>query len=304
MINFLKKNYRIILFLIIFIIIIIAIFFHIKENTIEPKKNTSLIINNEDVTQKLEGKIIVKDNIQYLSLNDINNLLDAKIYKEQDKIIIITSKKISLLKLNKNTVEINGSLKEIKGQAFEEEKIIYIPISELNNVYDIEISYSEMYKNLVIDCLNKKQEKAQLTKNTILKREKSILSDSLEKLQRETKIIFISEENGWAKIRTENGNIGYIKKKNLANFEIEREDMYEENQETKQAGYEKNITNKSISTYEDRKKVIDEILFEAIEKKQQNIKIIYNKDTKAEEYQRFKSESTVILKECGITLVF
>ena len=42
-------------------------------------------------------------------------------------------------------------------------------------------------------------------------------------------IIFASDANdGWAKVRTQNGKVGYVKKDKLANFDTVRENMKEE----------------------------------------------------------------------------
>ena len=61
-----------------------------------------------------------------------------------------------MLELDKDTIEINGSKIDIKGQAFKNKQdVIYIPISEMQNVYDIEFKYVESTKNIIIDSYSK-----------------------------------------------------------------------------------------------------------------------------------------------------
>ena len=298
------KNPKRPLILILLIIILLAIVV-INNNSIKNKKENSIIVNNEDVTNKLENEIIINDNIVYLSINDIKKCLDPNIYQEDKKIITSSDKKIAVIELDSDNIEINGSTVQIKGQVFQtEQETIYLPISELQNVYDIELEYIEEYKNIVIDELSKRLEKAYVTKNLLIKEERKNFSSNIEKVNKGNWVVYVSEEKGWAKVRTQNGNLGYVKKKNLTNFVIQREELEQENKNWEDASYEKNITKSNIKKYEDRKKVIEQILQEAVKQNERIVKITYEKDAEAEEFSRFKIEATAILKECGITVVF
>ena len=298
-----KDPKRLILFFVILLILVVIII--TKNNTIKKKENLSLIINNNDVTQELKNEIIIKDEIEYLSFDDIKKCIDSNIYQEDEKILTGSVKKIALLELNKNEIEINGSTIKIRGQAFKtEQNTIYLPITELQAVYDIEISYIPEYKNIVLDSYSKKRETAKVNKNVFVKEEAKNGEANIEKLKKDDVVIFVSEENGWAKIRTQNGNLGFIKRNRLKDFEVQREEMQEEIKEVNNISLNKDISNKNIKKYENRKEVIEEILIQAVNKKQNAIKIIYKKDKDTEAFNRFKLEATAMLKECGITVVF
>ena len=196
------------------IIILLLIIFATKKENIKQKDAISLIINNEDITAKLQNEIIVKDNVQYLSLEDVKNCLDENIYQEDKNVITISDRKVTCLKLDKNTLEINGSTIQISGQLFKTEQgKIYLPISEMRNSYDIDFLYNEEYKNIVIDSFSKRKEKATVKKDVSVKEKMNNSSDTLEKLKKDDIVVYVSEENDWAKIKTQNGNLGYIKKK-------------------------------------------------------------------------------------------
>ena len=299
-----KDPKRLLILLTIIIIIVIAI--ASKNSNIKKKENLSLIINNEDITSKLENEILIKDEVVYLEYNDIKKCIDSNIYQEDEKIITSSNKKVAALELEKNAIEINGSAVQIKGQAFKtEEGKIYLPVSELSNVYDVEFLYVPEYKNIVIDSYSNRLEKADLKKTLLLKEEASKSSANLEKVEKGSSVVYISEQKSWAKVRTQNGNIGYLKKNKLTNFVVVREDMQETEQVSSDVSYyEKDITKKNIEKYENRKKVIEEILEEAVNKKKQTVKIIFKNNKDTESFKRFKLEATAFLKECGISTIF
>lgn len=290
---------------VLIIILIIAIIITNK-NKIKKKENMSLLINNENVTQQLENEIIIRDNIQYLSINDVKKCLDENIYQEDEIILTGSNKKIAAIELDKSEIEINGSTIEMKGQAFKSEQgTIYLPISEMQNVYDIEFSYIEEYKNIIIDSYSKRKETADLKKTVFLKEKMSGNSANLEKLQKGDWVVYISEQNDWAKVRTQNGNVGFVNKNVLTNFVVEREEMQESEKVSSDTSYyEKDITKKNIEKYKNRKSVIEEILTETINKKKQAVKIIYKNSKDTDRFKRFEIEATAFLKECGISVVF
>lgn len=299
-----KDPKRLLILLLIIIIIVIAI--ASKNNNIKKKENLSLIINNEDVISKLENDIVIKDEVVYLEYSDIKKCIDSNIYQEEEKIVTSSNKKVAAIELGKKEIEINGSAVQIKGQAFKtEEGKIYLPISELSNVYDVEFLYVPEYKNIVMDSYSNRLEKADLKKSQLIKEQANKSSANLEKLEKGSTVIYISEQNGWAKVRTQNGNIGYLKKNKLTNFVVVREEMQEKEQVSSNTSYyEKDITNNNIEKYNNRKKVIEDILEETVNKKQQVVKIIYKNKKDTESFKRFKLEATAFLKECGIGVIF
>lgn len=297
-----KKPKRLLIFLAI--ILILMLFFIIKNNIIKEKTDLSIIINNEDVTQNIKNEIIVKEEAQYLSFEDIKECIDKNIYLEDDIIILSSDKKIGVLNFENNKIEINGSNVNIKSKPYKNEAgVIYIPISELQSIYEMEYTYIPEYKNIVIDNYYKKLEKAYLKKNQYILTEKKSSADKLEKINKGNWVIYVSEENGWAKVRTQNGNLGYVKMNSLTNFVIQRDTLETVSSEFDNNDFQKDITKKNIQKYDNRKTIIEELLNDAITNKKNCIRIIYNKDKNSTEYKRFIIEATAILKETGITII-
>ena len=299
-----KNPKRLLIFIGIIIILFLIVFASKKEN-IKEKDYISLIINNEDVTSKLQNEIIIKDNVQYLSLEDIKNNLNENIYQEGDNVIAVSDRKVTYLQLNKNKLEINGSTIQIAGQMFKTEQgKIYLPISQMQNSYDIEFLYNSEYKNIVINYFSSKLEKATLKKDSSVKEQMNNSSVTLEKLKKSDVVVFVSDEKGWAKIRTSNGNVGFVKKKFLKDFVVEREEIKQEKSIIEEPKNKKDITKSNIKKYKNRKSIIQQIIKNAVNKKYNSIKIVYSKDKEEDNFKKFKLESTAMLKESGITAVF
>lgn len=297
-----KKALVIMLFAIIIILLIILISNNNKRIKLNIYEKTQLIYNNENITDKLKDEIIIKDGATFISLNDVKEFLDNTIYQEDETKTIITtsSKKLATLKVGENNITINGSNKQIEVVPFENNNIIYIPISEMQNIYNYEFKNIFETNVITIDSLNKKQVKAYAKKNIVIKQDTKKTSKSIEKVKKGDELILI-EDNKLAKVRTQNGNIGYINKNKLTNIETKREDFIEETKQVEEDKYkEYDITKKDISTYENRKKVIDFILQDSIKNDNMYVKIAYKNEVN-KDYERFKIEVIPILQECGIT---
>ena len=298
-----KDPKRLLIFLCIIIILFLCIFARGKEK-VKQKDYISLIVNNEDITSKLENEIIIKEGIEYLSFQDIKKCLDENICQEDKNIITTSERKVTVLQLNKKKIEVNGSNVEISGSAFETETgIIYLPISQMQNSYDIEFSYNIEYNNIVIDSFSSKVEKATLKKDASVKENNNNSSYTIEKIKKGEKVTYISEEKGWAKIKTTNGNLGYIKKKLLKDFAVEREEITTQ-EITEEPKYKKDITKYDIKKYKNRKKIITQIIEEVVKKKYNVIKIIYTKNQEDDSFKKFKLEASAMLKECGVTVLY
>lgn len=231
--NTAKTKRKKILFIIIGIIIL-GIIAYIANNYIVIGKNktTNLVINNRNVTGNLKKDILIENGEIYISKQDLGNFFDKYIYEDKDTEQIITTynKKIAEIGFDKNVVTINGSEKTTYAHAIKKDDTIYLPISELKDVYDIEINNIESTKVLVIDSLSKEQRKAILNSNQPVKSSTKFIAKTVDRVKKGECVIVISNENGYAKIRTEDGKIGYVKSKKLANEVVSRQNMEAEKQ--------------------------------------------------------------------------
>lgn len=231
--NTAKTKRKKILFIIIGIIILGIIAYIANDYIVIGKnKTTNLVINNRNVTGNLKKDILIENGEIYISKQDLGNFFDKYIYEDKDTEQIITTynKKIAEIGFDKNVVTINGSEKTTYAHAIKKDDTIYLPISELKDVYDIEINNIESTKVLVIDSLSKEQRKAILNSNQPVKSSTKFIAKTLDRVKKGECVIVISNENGYAKIRTEDGKIGYVKSKKLANEVVSRQNMEAEKQ--------------------------------------------------------------------------
>ena len=219
--------------IVILVLIVLFIIAMIANNYIILGKNktTNLVINNNNVTTDLRNEIIQEDGVIYLSENDIANFFDKHIYlEENNKIITTYNKKIAEVSLEDNVININGANKNTSAHAIERDGVIYIPISEMTEVYDIEIGNIEETKVITMDSLDKEQKKAVVSSNLAVKSSTRFIAKTIDRIEKGDSVIVISSDGKYARIRTENGKIGYIKANKLTNEYLVREDLTEEKQ--------------------------------------------------------------------------
>lgn len=225
-----KKKKRIIkIFIAIIAIIIVAIIgYKINDYIIFDKNKTiNLVINNKNVTSNLKKDIFIQDDEIYMSKQDLGNFFDKYIYEDTKNNQIVTTydNKIGAISLEENKININGSNKETYAHAIEKNGTIYIPIQELEDVYGIEIKYIENSKVLTIDSIAKEQKKAIITKNVAVKSSTRFIAKTIDRAEKGNYVVVISEENGYARIRTKNGKLGYVKSNKIANTVVVREEI-------------------------------------------------------------------------------
>ena len=223
-----KIFFIIISFIVVFIIGLIANNFII----LDKNKTTNLVINNKNITANLKNDILIEDNIIYLSKADISNFFDNYIYedKENNQILTTYKKKSAAIGFEENVIIINGSKKRIYAHAIKKEDIIYLPISEMTDVYNIEISNIEETKVITMDSLDREQKKAIVTSNVSVKSSTNFIAKTVDRITKGETVIVVSSKDGYTRVRTEDGKLGYIKSKKLENEFTVRENMEEEKQ--------------------------------------------------------------------------
>lgn len=213
---------------VIFVIAMIVNNFVILYNN----KTTNLVINNRNVTSNLKNEILIENNIIYLSKSDIANFFDKYIYEDEETNQIITTydKKIAAIGFENNEMTVNGSRKEIYAHAIDRDDTIYIPISEMKDIYNIEIENIESTKVITMDSLDREQKQAIVKSNLAVKSSTNFIAKTVDRVEKGDTVIVISSENGYSRIRTQNGKIGYIKSNKLENEFVVRQNMEEEKQ--------------------------------------------------------------------------
>lgn len=194
---------------------------------------TNLIINNNNVTSRLKQEIIIEDDKIYMSISDVKNFFDNYVYEEktQNRIITTYDENIAEVYFSGNHMVVNDKTQRVGAVAIRRDGVIYLPVSEMINVYNIELEYIEETNIITMDSLKKEKIKAELTKNVSVKDYAKVLSRTVDKIEKgETLTVISKKENGWTKVRTANGKIGFIKQNALKNEITVREEKKEVSQ--------------------------------------------------------------------------
>ena len=222
--------------IIVGILVLIVLLVVLAENWFKEKNNdkVSLIINNRNVTERLKNELKFENGILYISMEDMQNFFDKYIYLEEETNEVITTydNKVASIGFDSNKMLLNGAVKKINASAIKSGETIYIPISEMLEVYNIELKNIEETKIITLDSLDREQIKATLKGTVSLKSQGKIFSKTVSKAQKGTEVILIDKTEGkkWVKVRAENGKIGYVKVSKLENIETVREKQTKEKQ--------------------------------------------------------------------------
>lgn len=228
-----KKLIKKIFFIILAIVVLLIIAFIANDLIVlDNNTTTNLVINNKNVTSNLKNQVFIEDGIIYLSESDVANFFDKHIYEEKETNQIITTydKKIAAIGFKDNTININGSNKKIYAHAIEKDNSVYLPISEMADVYDIEIQNIEDTKVVTMDTMSKEQKKAIVTSSLAVKSSTGFIAKTVDRVEKGDYVIVTSSENGYTRVRTSKGKLGYVKSDKLANEVTVRENMEEEKQ--------------------------------------------------------------------------
>ena len=233
-----KKIGGVLLKLIVIAVLLIGAVFilRIAPNYIrnEITDKTNLVINFSNVTGKTKQEVLIEDDVIYLSFDDIKNYYDDNIYydEEYNQIVTSTETKLAVLGIDENEILVNGEITRIDNSAKVENDIFYIPISEMEDIYNIKVTKVE--NKVIIESLDKKLTTAIADKNLHIRYKATVFSKSIEKINEGDKLVIAEvEENtlpeGWVKVRSQNGNIGYVEEKKLRDIKVEREEEKYEN---------------------------------------------------------------------------
>ena len=229
-----KSNWYKKLVIIAIFIGLIAIIINLVPNYIrkEVTGKINVIINNNNVTESMKFDVFVDENdIVYMATKDIANFFDEDIFYDNmyDQIITSSDTKLATLKLDEKEMYVNSSRVKIYGAATKKDDNFYLPISEMKDVYNVEIDYIKDSNILTIDSLSREQKKANASKDISVKYKPTIFSKTVDKVKKGDSIIVIKElENGWKQVRTSLGKIGYTK--DVTNIYTVREEMEDKKQ--------------------------------------------------------------------------
>lgn len=193
------------------------------------KDVVNLIIDEHNVTEDLKNMLYINENkTVYMSEEDVRELFDENIYYDQQYNQIITTSytKVANIEIEEKQMNVNDSKVNMLDAIIKINDKIYLPISDMELVYNIKIKYIEETNRVVIENLNRGLIKATVTDNASIKFKQRLLSKDVgEVVKGEQVSCYYTTSRGWRQIRTENGTVGYVKANKLDDEYIIRQDM-------------------------------------------------------------------------------
>ena len=92
-------------------------------------------------------------------------------------------------------------------------------------VYNMEMTYITDKNTLVMDSLEKELIKADVSSKVSVKYKNTVFSKTVDRVNKGSKVIVVEEKNGWSKIRTNAGKIGYVKTSKIQNKYYVRQNL-------------------------------------------------------------------------------
>lgn len=222
--------------IIVVLVFALAVWFVLKTATNYIKDDivgkTNLVINNSNTTKNLKNDVIVENGVVYVSTKDIANFFDDHIFYDNkyDQIITTSETKVATLKLNENKAKVNGSTVDLVASAKKIGEQFYLPFSEISeSVYNVETTYIEDTNTVVLVSLDRELTYANSSKKNSVKSKPTMFSKTVDKIEKGDNVTVVpsknGDENGWTKVTTENGKIGYVKTTTLANTKKIRDNL-------------------------------------------------------------------------------
>lgn len=302
-----------IFFLVLLIVLIVFIFKSFgkkKDNEIV----SNIFVNNINITENLIDKpYINKDNVLYLSIADIKKIFDKNIFYEEEtkKIITTSGTKVAAIDVDNNIAEINSASNFLSAGVLNLNANFYIPISELTSVYNIEAFTTE--NTAILSSIYEEFITVKSKSKVSLKEKTSVFSKTIEKLEEGKEVIFVSDtdKNGWTKVLTYEGNMGYIKNKKLTNKEQKRVKMEDSDFVGSASDISKSVEVNSsklnfdnLNNFNNRKKLVEAIITEAVSKEKFTINInLQDVNMETRYLERFIIELIPRIKEIGGSVV-
>ena len=212
-------------------VVLLIMFLVITVNLVKSKKipaKVSFLLNNEIID--LKNPMHYVDNIAYISKEDAIALFDNTMYYNQAEKELITTYNTHIavlregegyMSLNDSNISMNGILKELEND-------VYLPLTDLQIVYDLEFEYSKQNNRVIASSTKEEKKQATLKKNASVKEGSGLFSKTLEKLKQGDTVVIIEDAGGKKIVRTANGNIGYISNSKLGTIETIRTKMEED----------------------------------------------------------------------------
>lgn len=229
-----KPALKILIVLAVIAVIIGVVYFVFNHVSLKRYERINLVINNRNMTESLKNDVIIENDVIYISSKDVGNFFDSSIFYDNkyDQIITSSYDKLAALPVGKTQIQVNSSNTTIKAPVMKKGENFYIPFSALEDIYNVKVNYQESMNIVTVDSLDRDYSIATASKNSNVKYKPSDFSKTLAKVKKGDSYIIANREDfpvpdGWTRVRTQSGVLGYVKTKSMGPVNTIREAMVE-----------------------------------------------------------------------------
>lgn len=202
---------------------------------------------NEKIRLVINGDIIayntapyVKDDGVYIPFDVIKENIDENIFYDAiaNSVIVTTYDKLVKFKIGDTKKSVNLEYVECKYSAEKNGDVVYVPINELEDIYNIDIKYEANANVISIDKRGYKEHNV-IKNGTKVYKDIKTGSTVLTTVNKKDKVVVYYDNfkhARWYKIRTSSGVVGYVSKNNIDFIEVNSE---ENNESSNNEGKEK-----------------------------------------------------------------
>ncbi|MGL4737988.1 MAG: glycosyl hydrolase family 18 protein [Cellulosilyticaceae bacterium] len=172
----------------------------------------------EDQRVALEKPVIIQDGILYVSQEVAREYIDKTIFYDAGEGIMTITTPQDVIRLYRNgtMMKVNGEEMQIKHPILEVEGRGYLPESFLEERYDFSIETGKDGRLHLASTTNTPKELAQVkTGKSELRTHPDRKALITEAVKKGTALTVYRIENGYARVRSENGVVGYIPEKDI-----------------------------------------------------------------------------------------
>lgn len=140
---------------------------------------------------------------------DVEILFDSTLYydKELNQVITTSDTKVANIIVGKKEMTVNDSKIQMLEPIIKKKDKIYIPIAEMELIYNIKVNYIQKNDVVIIEDLNKGLIIATVSSDIEMKFRPRTLSKTIDKLEKgQTVSCFYTTSKGWRQIRTDKRN--------------------------------------------------------------------------------------------------
>ena len=176
----------------------------------------NVVIGGERVS--LESPIVIKDQKLYFPIDFVNKHISTDVFwDEEEHILTITNpKELIRLKPNKGTYEINYKKHKIQEAIELNNDKVYIPYALLEEKYNIIATYNEETDLVILDDTTIDRVVGTIIHSSAkVRTEPNVKSPILQTVYRDEQVMTYGSQDKWTKIRTLEGNIGYVNEEHV-----------------------------------------------------------------------------------------